>query len=73
MCLDHVIRRCVPDEEISHILHLCHATVYLHGDVDLLDVRTGQEFKVNEHRVKHYMDTIVDHSKEDLFLNNPTL
>ena len=73
MCSDHVIRRCVPDEEIPHILHLCHAAVYPHGSVDLLDERTGQEFKVNEHKVKHYMDTIADRSKEDLFLNDPTL
>lgn len=28
MCLDHIIRRCVPDEEISSILHSCHAEVY---------------------------------------------
>ncbi|KAH9734989.1 hypothetical protein KPL71_017588 [Citrus sinensis] len=26
LCSDHVIRRCVSDEEIPHILHSCHAT-----------------------------------------------
>ena len=28
MCLGHVIRRCVPDKEISDILQACHATAY---------------------------------------------
>ena len=28
MCSDQMIRKCVPNEEIPHILHLCHATVY---------------------------------------------
>ena len=73
MCLDHVIKRCVPDEEIPRILHSRHAAVYPHGSIDLLDEKTSQEFKVNEHKVKYYMDTIADRSKEDLFLNDPTL
>ena len=45
--------------------------VYHHGAVDLLDERTGQEFKVNGHRVKHYMGVVVTHPKEDLFLRDP--
>ena len=28
MCSDHVIKRCIPDEEIPHILHSCHAAAY---------------------------------------------
>ena len=47
--------------------------VYPHGVMDLLDEKTGQEFKVNGHKVKYYMDTYVDHSKEDLLLGDTTL
>ena len=32
--------------------------IHPHGAVDLLDERTGQEFKVNGHKVKHYMDSV---------------
>ena len=28
MCSDQMIRRCVPNEEIPHILHSCHTTAY---------------------------------------------
>ena len=45
--------------------------IYPHGVVDLLDEKTGQEFKVNGHRVKHYMHLVavpVDCSKEVLLL-----
>ena len=45
--------------------------IYPHGVVDLLDEKTGQEFKVNGHRVKHYMHLAavpVDCSKEVLLL-----
>ena len=28
LCLDHVIRTCVPNEEISNILQSCHAAAY---------------------------------------------
>ena len=45
--------------------------VYHHGAVDLLDERTGQEFKVNGHKVKHYMGVVVTHPKEDLILRDP--
>ncbi|KAH9680288.1 hypothetical protein KPL71_026499 [Citrus sinensis] len=37
---------------------------YLHGAVDLLDEQTGHEFKVNGHRVKHYIHPAVECSKE---------
>ena len=47
--------------------------IYNHGVVDLLYDRIDQEFKVNGHKVKHYMDSTVDHSKEDVLLKNPTL
>ena len=46
--------------------------VYSHGAVELQDERTCQEFKVNEHRVKHYMGTVVSHPREDLFQRDPT-
>ncbi|KAH9801427.1 hypothetical protein KPL71_001026 [Citrus sinensis] len=38
--------------------------IYPHGAVDLLHEKTGQEFKVNGHRVKHYMHSAADCSKE---------
>ncbi|KAH9792490.1 hypothetical protein KPL71_004147 [Citrus sinensis] len=38
---------------------------YPHGAVDLLDEKTGQEFKVNRDRVKHYIHPAVDCSKEN--------
>ena len=28
MCSNHVIRKCVPNEEIPHIVHSCHAATY---------------------------------------------
>ena len=28
MCLDHLIRRCVPNEKISNILQSCYAATY---------------------------------------------
>ena len=40
--------------------------------VELLDKRTDHEFKVNEHRVKHYIGAVVTHPMEDLFMRNPT-
>ena len=47
--------------------------IYPHGAVDLLDERTYQEFKVNGQRVKHYMNYVMDHTKEVLLLKDPTL
>ena len=46
--------------------------IYPHGAVDLLDGRIGQEFKVNGQRVKHYMNSVMDHTKEVLLLKDPT-
>ena len=34
--------------------------IYPHGAFDLFDEKTGQEFKVNGHRVKHYMHSATD-------------
>jgi len=45
---------------------------YPHGAVDLLDEQTGQEFKVNGHRVKHYIHPAADCSKEVLLLKEPS-
>ena len=47
--------------------------IYLHGAVDLLDEKIGQEFKVNGHRVKHYIHSATDCSKEVLLLKEPSL
>ena len=44
---------------------------YPHGAVDLLDEQTSQEFKVNEHWVKHYIHPAADCSKEVLLLKEP--
>ena len=46
--------------------------IYPHGAVDLLDEKTGQEFKVNGHRVKHYIHSAADCSKEVLLLKEPS-
>ncbi|KAH9802981.1 hypothetical protein KPL71_001600 [Citrus sinensis] len=45
---------------------------YLHGAVDLLDEQTGHEFKVNGHRVKHYIHPAAECSKEVLLLKEPS-
>ncbi|KAH9770207.1 hypothetical protein KPL71_012301 [Citrus sinensis] len=37
---------------------------YPHGAVDLLDEQTGHEFKVNGHRIKHYIHPASEGSKE---------
>ena len=46
--------------------------LYRHGAVDLLDEQTGQEFKVNGHRVKHYIHPATDCLKEVLLLKEPS-
>ena len=46
--------------------------IYPYGTVDLLDERIGQEFKVNGQRVKQYMNSVMDHTKEVLLLKDPT-
>ncbi|KAH9651058.1 Endonuclease [Citrus sinensis] len=45
---------------------------YLHGAIDLLDEQTGHEFKVNGHRVKHYIHPAAECSKEVLLLKEPS-
>lgn len=40
--------------------------------VDLLDEKISQEFKVNGHRVKHYIHSVADCSNEDLLLKEPS-
>ncbi|KAH9649617.1 hypothetical protein KPL70_026044 [Citrus sinensis] len=45
---------------------------YPHGAVDLLDEQTGHEFKVNGHRVKHYIHPAAECSKEVLLLKEPS-
>ncbi|KAH9792555.1 hypothetical protein KPL71_004168 [Citrus sinensis] len=47
--------------------------IYPHGAVDLLNEKTGQEFKVNGHRVKHYMHSATDYLKEVLLLTESAL
>ena len=47
--------------------------IYPHGVVDLLYEKTCQEFKVNGHRVKYYMHSATDCSKEVLLLRESTL
>ena len=44
---------------------------YPHGAVDLLDEQIGHEFKVNRHRVKHYIHPAADYLKEVLLLKEP--
>ena len=46
--------------------------IYPHRAVDLLDEKTGQEFKVNGHWVKHYIHSATDCSKEVLLLKEPS-
>ena len=46
---------------------------YPHGDVDLLDEKTGHEFKVNGHMVKHYIHQAAECSKEVLLLKAPSI
>ncbi|KAH9753175.1 Endonuclease [Citrus sinensis] len=42
---------------------------YPHGAVDLLDEKTGHEFKVNGYRIKHYIHPAADCSKENSEMN----
>ena len=46
--------------------------IYPHRAVDLLVEQTGQEFKVNGHRVKYYIHPAADCSKEVLLLKEPS-
>ncbi|KAH9779814.1 hypothetical protein KPL71_007852 [Citrus sinensis] len=46
---------------------------YPHGAVDLLDEQTGHEFKVNGHRVKHYIHPAAECSNEPQFVTATTI
>ena len=46
--------------------------IYPHVAIDLLEEKTGQEFKVNGHRVKHYIHPAADCSKKVLLLKEPS-
>ena len=46
--------------------------VYPHGAVDLVDEQTRHKFKVNGHRVKHYIHPTTACSKEVLLLKEPS-
>ncbi|KAM2154965.1 hypothetical protein ACFX1Q_046718 [Malus domestica] len=43
--------------------------VFVHGAVQIQSLKTGQEFKVNGHRLKPYYDTFVEHAVDDIPLN----
>ncbi|XP_050136150.1 uncharacterized protein LOC126611867 [Malus sylvestris] len=40
--------------------------VFVHGAVQIQSLKTGQEFKVNGHRLKPYYDTFVEHAVDDI-------
>ncbi|CAN6723519.1 unnamed protein product [Malus baccata var. baccata] len=43
--------------------------VFVHGAVQIQSLKTGQEFKVNGHRLKPYYDTFVEHAVDDIPLD----
>jgi len=45
---------------------------YPHGAIDLPNEQTGHKFKVNGHRVKHYIHPAAECSKEVLLLKEPS-
>lgn len=45
--------------------------IYPHGDYELQDERTGQEFKVNGQRIKHYIRATMNNPRKDMFLKDP--
>ena len=44
--------------------------VFPHGAVQIKSEQTGNEFKVNGHRLKPYYETFVEHDVEDVPLQN---
>ena len=40
--------------------------IFPHGAVQIQSLKTGQEFKVNGHRLKPYYDNFVEHIVEDI-------
>ncbi|KAM1347280.1 hypothetical protein ACFX2H_036232 [Malus domestica] len=47
--------------------------VYPHGAVDIKNGETGFEFKVNGHRLKHYLETPFDITDESVTLKEPVI
>ncbi|CAN6566321.1 unnamed protein product [Malus baccata var. baccata] len=43
--------------------------VFVHGAVQIQSFKTGQEFKVNGHRLKPYYDNFVEHAVDDIPLD----
>ncbi|CAN6723513.1 unnamed protein product [Malus baccata var. baccata] len=43
--------------------------VFVHGAVQIQSLKTGQEFKVNGHRLKPYYDNIEEHAVDDINLH----
>ncbi|KAM1467127.1 hypothetical protein ACFX2I_032269 [Malus domestica] len=43
--------------------------VFFHGAVQIQSLKTGQEFKVNGHRLKPYYETFVEHAVDDIPLD----
>ncbi|CAN6542453.1 unnamed protein product [Malus baccata var. baccata] len=43
--------------------------VFVHGAVQIQSLKTGQEFKVNRHRLKPYYDNFVEHAVDDIPLD----
>ncbi|CAN6586190.1 unnamed protein product [Malus baccata var. baccata] len=43
--------------------------VFVHGAVQIQSMKTGQEFKVNGHRLKPYYDNFVEHAVDDIPLH----
>ncbi|CAL8155438.1 unnamed protein product [Prunus armeniaca] len=47
--------------------------VYPHGTVDIKNGKTGFEFKVNGHRLKHYLEATFDNATESMTLKEPVI
>ncbi|CAL2252689.1 unnamed protein product [Prunus armeniaca] len=47
--------------------------VYPHGAVDIKNGKTGFEFKVNGHRLKHYLEAPFDNATESVTLKEPVI
>ncbi|KAM1790579.1 hypothetical protein ACFX12_034626 [Malus domestica] len=43
--------------------------VFVHGAVQIQSLKTGQEFKVNGHRLKPYYDNFEEHAVHDITLH----
>ena len=47
--------------------------IYPHKPVDILDEQIGQEFKVNGHRIKHYIHPAAIVQRRSYFLKNQAI